>query len=273
MKYLLLLLSFVTVIGLSGCGNMSHTASTHESMNHESMNHETKEEKDSTKVQFTFNSNPESGKKVNLNIQVNDLMGKTVNKFEFGHEKLMHLIVVSKDLSYFDHLHPVYKGKGLFTVTPDFPSGGEYKLFADFIPEGSDKNVKTKLVKVSGEQAKPVSLIPDRVLTKVIDGKEVTLKFDKLMTKNEVKMTFTIKDAKTKKGITDLQPYLGAIGHVVAISGDTNTYLHVHPMNEKSSGPDAEFMTSFPKKGLYKIWGQFKQNGDVFIVPFVVDVP
>ncbi|MFF2878274.1 hypothetical protein ACFVR2_18330 [Gottfriedia sp. NPDC057991] len=269
MKYFLLLLSFVTVIGLSGCGNMSHTASTHESMTHE----KTKDEKDSTKVQFTFKGNPESGKKVNLNIQVNNLMGKTVNKFELEHEKLMHLIVVSKDLSFFDHVHPVYKGKGLFTVTPDFPNGGEYKLFADFKPEGSDKNVKTKLIQVAGEQAKPVSLIPDKILTKVIDGKEITLKFNKLETKAEVKMTFTIKDAKTKKGITDLQPYLGAIGHVVAISGDTNTYLHVHPMNEKSSGPEAEFMTSFPKKGLYKIWGQFKQNGDVFIVPFVVDVP
>ncbi|PGL71787.1 hypothetical protein [Bacillus sp. AFS055030] len=268
MKYILLLLSFFTVLALSGCEGKTHTGSTHQNMNHE-----TKEEMNSTQVKFSFNGSPESDKKVELHIQVNSLKGKPVDQFEIEHEKLMHLIVVSKDLSFFDHLHPQYKGKGLFTVTPNFPNGGEYKLFADFIPKGSDKNLKSELVKVSGHQAKPISLIPDKILTKVIDGKEVTLKFNKLTTNDEVKMTFTIKDAKTKKDINDLQPYLGAIGHVVAISGDTNTYLHVHPMNEKSSGPDAEFMTSFPKKGLYKIWGQFKQNGEVFIVPFVVDVP
>ncbi|MGG0175719.1 hypothetical protein [Gottfriedia acidiceleris] len=268
MKYLLLILSFFTVLGLSGCESKSHVGSTHQNMNHE-----TKEKKDTTQVKFSFNGIPESDNKVDLNIQVNSLKGKPVDQFELEHEKLMHLIIVSKDLSFFDHLHPQYKGKGLFTVIPNFPNGGEYKLFADFIPKGSDKNVKSNLVKVSGQPAGPVSLIPDKVLTKVIDGKEVTLKFDKLTTDNEVKMTYTIKDAKTKKDINDLQPYLGAVGHVVAISGDTNTYLHVHPMNEKSSGPVAEFMTSFPKKGLYKIWGQFKQNGKVFIVPFIVDVP
>ncbi|ODG92599.1 MULTISPECIES: hypothetical protein [Bacillaceae] len=268
MKYLLLILSFFTVIGLSGCESKTHVGSTHQNMNHE-----TKEKKDTTQVSFSFNGTPESNNKVDLNIQVNSLKGKPVDQFELEHEKLMHLIIVSKDLSFFDHLHPQYKGKGLFTVIPNFPNGGEYKLFTDFIPKGSDKNVKSKLVKVTGQPAGPVSLIPDKVLTKVIDGKEITLKFDKLATDQEVKMTYTIKDAKTKKEINDLQPYLGAVGHVVAISGDTNTYLHVHPMNEKSSGPVAEFMTSFPKKGLYKIWGQFKQNGNVFIVPFIVDVP
>ena len=268
MKNLLLLLSFVTVLGFSGCESKTHTGSTHQNMNHE-----TKEEMNSTQVKFSFNGIPESGNKVDLILQVNSLEGKPVDQFEIEHEKLMHLIIVSKDLSFFDHLHPQYRGKGLFTVIPNFPNGGEYKLFTDFIPKGSDKNVKSKSVKVSGQQVKPVSLIPDKVLTKVIDGKEVTLKFDKLTTDNEVKMTYTIKDAKTKKDINDLQSYLGAVGHVVAISGDTNTYLHVHPMNEKSSGPVAEFMTSFPKKGLYKIWGQFKQNGNVFIVPFIVEVP
>ncbi|WP_088067276.1 hypothetical protein [Gottfriedia luciferensis] len=271
MKYLLLLLSFVVVFGLSGCGAKTHT--NHENHNMNNMNHETKEEKDSTKVSFSFNGNPVSGTNTTLNIQVNNLNGKPVSQFELEHEKLMHLIVVSKDLSFFDHLHPQYNGKGLFTVTPNFPYGGEYKLFADFIPMGSTKNVKTRLVDVSGKPNKPIPLIADKVLTKVVDRKEVTLKFDQLKTDKEVKMTFTIKDATTKNAITNLQPYLGAIGHVVAISSDTNTYLHVHPMNEKSSGPDAEFMTSFPKKGLYKIWGQFKQNGKVFIVPFVVDVP
>jgi len=267
-KNLLLLLSLVTIIGLSGCGNKSHTGS-----NHHSMNHEEKEKEIRTQVNFSFESSPESGKKQELTIQVKNESGKPINQFKLEHEKLMHLIVVSKDLSFFEHLHPRYKGEGLFTVSTNFPTGGEYKLFADFVPKESSKIVKTKSIEVSGKKAEPSSLVEDKVLTKIVDGKEVTLTFDQLMMNQEIKMTFSMKDAKSKEAISDLQPYLGAIGHVVVISGDTETYLHVHPMNETASGPDAEFMTSFPKKGTYKIWGQFKQKGKVFIVPFVVNVP
>lgn len=226
---------------------------------------------DHTKVDFNFIEKPQSGKKTTLNIIVNNKDGKPIKEFELEHEKLMHLIVVSKDLSYFDHIHPEYKGDGLFTISPNLQSGGEYKLFADFVPKGESKIVKSFEVDVEGK-IKPTKLVEDKELTKVIDGKEVTLSFDHLMTNMELTMTFNIRDAKTKEPITDLQPYLGAVGHVVAISGDTETYLHVHPMDENSTGPDAKFMTSFPKKGLYKIWGQFQQDGKVFIVPFTVNV-
>lgn len=227
--------------------------------------------KDHAKVDFKFAEKPISGKQTNLEIFVKDLDGKPIKDFDLEHEKLMHLIVVSKDLSHFDHIHPEYKGDGKFIISPNFPSGGEYKLFADFVPKGESKIVKSFAVNVEG-QSKTTALVEDKVLTKVVDGKEVTLTFDQLQTNKELTMIFSIKDAITKKPITNLQPYLGAVGHVVAISGDTETYLHVHPINENSTGPNAKFMTSFPKKGYYKIWGQFQHEGKVFIVPFVVNV-
>lgn len=229
-------------------------------------------EQDHTKVDFNFVDKPEGGKMTTLNMIVTNEDDQPVKEFELEHEKLMHLIVVSKDLSFFDHIHPKFNGDGKFTISPNFPKGGEYKLFADYVPKGASKIVKSTEVTVSGQKDQPTKLVEDKELTRVVDGKEVTLEFDHLMTNMELTMNFTIKDAKTKKPITDLQPYLGAIGHVVAISGDTETYLHVHPMDEKSTGPDAKFMTSFPKKGLYKIWGQFQQDGKVFIVPFTVNV-
>ncbi len=230
------------------------------------------DEEDDTKVDFNFVEKPVGGEKANLIMNVTNEDGKPVKEFELEHEKLMHLIVVSKDLSFFDHIHPEYKGDGEFIISPNFPTGGEYKLFADYVPKGASKIVKSTEVSVGGQKVQPTKLVADKELTKVVDGKEVTLEFDHLMTNMELTMNFTIKDAKTKKPITNLQPYLGAIGHVVAISGDTETYLHVHPINENSTGPDAKFMTTFPKKGLYKIWGQFQHNGKVFIVPFTVNV-
>ncbi|MFF2288652.1 hypothetical protein [Peribacillus butanolivorans] len=251
--------------------NKKQTDPNHDGMNHGDMTPSS--QKDNTNVEFSFKENPESGKQIPLDIKVNNKDGKPIKDFEVEHEKLMHLIVVSKDLSYFDHIHPEYKGNGLFTVTPNFPSGGEYKIYADFTPKEGSKTVKSNVVTVAGNKAKTTPLTEDKELTKVVDGKEVTLKFDHLMTGMDLTMTFTINDAKTKQPIKNLQPYLGAVGHVVAISGDTETYLHVHPMDEKATGPNAKFMTSFPKSGLYKIWGQFQQNGKVFTVPFTINVP
>ncbi|TVY07275.1 hypothetical protein FPZ49_24920 [Paenibacillus cremeus] len=51
---------------------------------------------------------------------------------------------------------------------------------------------------------------------------------DKLTAGKESLMTFTIKDAKIKNPITNLQPYLGAVGHVVILSADAEQHLHVH---------------------------------------------
>ena len=86
-------------------------------------------------------------------------------------------------------------------------------------------------------------------------------------------MTFIIHDAASKQPITDLESYLGAVGHVVALDRNAEKYLHVHPLDEQTKGPEAQFMTTFPSSGIYKIWGQFQYEGKVFTVPFVIEVP
>jgi hypothetical protein len=43
-------------------------------------------------------------------------------------------------------------------------------------------------------------------------------------------------------------------------------------MTTEGNGPKVTFMTIFPEKGIYKIWGQFQHDGKVFTVPFVVKV-
>ncbi|WP_309248930.1 hypothetical protein [Paenibacillus sp. MZ04-78.2] len=127
-------------------------------------------------------------------------------------------------------------------------------------------------MKVEGEEKAHEAVKADEKLVKVIDGKEVELTFSGTRAEDEVTLTFTIVDAQTKEEIGNLEQYLGAVGHVVILSDDAEQYLHVHPVDEKATGPKAEFMTSFPKSGTYKIWGQFQHQGKVFTVPFVVDI-
>jgi hypothetical protein len=208
-----------------------------------------------------------------ITIKIQDKDGKPIDKFDTVHEKQMHFIIVSKDLSFFNHIHPDYKGNGEFTVTTQFPTAGEYKVIADITPTGMGAMNKSQWVTVQGNAPAPKAIEPDATLTKVVDGKEVTLSIDHLMANMELNLNFNIKDSQTKQPVTDLQPYLGAVGHVVILTQDAENYLHVHPTDEKASGPDAKFMTTFPHIGVYKIWGQFQQNGKVFTVPFVVKVP
>jgi hypothetical protein len=267
----------MTVLGLSGCGNADHSAHSineKDTEGHEG-SHQTNDSTSSTdtlQVNYSFAETTRSGKDNKLTIQVNDESGNSIQDFELEHEKLMHLIIVSEDLSYFDHIHPEYQGNGEFIVSVTFPSGGKYKLFADFVPKGSSKVVNSDMVQVEGDKEESIPL-KESSLTQLVDEKEVTLSFDHMMSGMNLELNFNLKDNETNEPISDLQPYLGAVGHVVIISADTNTYLHVHPMEEKTSGPDAKFMTNFPKPGIYKIWGQFKQNGTVITVPFIVNVP
>ncbi|TJY40913.1 copper-translocating P-type ATPase [Cohnella pontilimi] len=221
---------------------------------------------------FWSTENAVKGEDTEIRIQIQDENGKPIDKFDISHEKLMHLIVVSKDMSYFNHIHPEYKGQGEFVVTNNFPSGGEYKLIADYVPSGGSKTTKMKWITIDGAPADPVPLTPDKSHTKIVEGVEVTLENDHPQAGKDFELSYKLTDAATKEPITDLQPYLGAVGHVVVLSKNTEQYLHVHPIDETAKGPDAKFATQFPDPGIYKVWAQFQRNGKVFTVPFVVQV-
>lgn len=271
-KWLLGFSSMVLAVALVGCGNTtSHENHGTTSDPHAGHKIEKKSEMQTHSEWITSIQKPNTDGEIQIRIQ--DHSGKPVPDFDINHEKKLHLIIVSEDLSYFDHVHPEFKGNGEFSIHTQMPKPGKYKLIADYIPKGGVQTTQTHWVTVEGE-AKKEALQPDSTLVKVVDGKEITLRFDQdLKVNQETMLTFQIKDAVSKQGITNLQPYLGAIGHVVILSEDTEQYLHVHPMDENTTGPDAKFHTTFPKSGIYKIWGQFQQGGKVFTVPFVVKVP
>ncbi|USK67050.1 hypothetical protein [Peribacillus frigoritolerans] len=76
-----------------------------------------------------------------------------------------------------------------------------------------------------------------------------------------ISLNFNIKNATT-------EPYLGALGHVVIIDENVENFIHVHPISDKST----EFQTHFDKPGLYKLWAEFKFDGEVIVYPYVMKV-
>lgn len=207
-----------------------------------------------------------------IHLSLKDDRAKPIADVQVHHEQKMHLIAVSEDLSYFDHLHPEWKGNGHFTVKTRFPYGGKYSLYADFIPQGGSQVTAMHEITLQGQTDKQ-PLEAKKSWTQTVAGKEISLAFaPQVKAKQETQLTFTLKEAKTKAPIINLEPYLGAVGHVVIISQDRKQYLHVHPLEENARGPEAKFATTFPHKGIYKIWGQFQHQGKVLTVSYVVNV-
>src|SRR5215470_7404884 len=48
--------------------------------------------------------------------------GQQVNRFSPTHTRLFHLFIISQDLSYFDHIHPIAEPDGTFTIETTLPA-------------------------------------------------------------------------------------------------------------------------------------------------------
>jgi hypothetical protein len=49
-------------------------------------------------------------------------------------------------------------------------------------------------------------------------------------------------------------------------------YLHVHPMESATAGPDVKFMAEVPTPGRYRLYLDFQHGGKVHTAQFTVDV-
>ena len=62
--------------------------------------------------------------------------GETLRNLPIVHEHPMHVTVVSRDLSFFDHVHPIPQDDGSLQLQYRFPRYGDYVVFAEFTPSG-----------------------------------------------------------------------------------------------------------------------------------------
>lgn len=232
-------------------------------------------------VNLTYNPKiPEAGRPTLITIEVIEKQTKQrIKEFNLLHEKLIHVIIVSEDLSQFSHVHPVFDYKeGRFTVYHIFPETAKYKIWVDFKPKNGNQTLVTfKLDNMIGAANKPISFKKERQYTKQIDKNYyVNLLIPKEIKSNKpVDLAFVILDQNSNP-ITDLTPLMGAGGHSVIISSNLQEFLHVHPTKEVSSdwkgGPEISFNTVFPYPGLYKAWGQFQHQNVIITAHFVLEV-
>lgn len=188
--------------------------------------------------------------------------GHPVTGFTTAHEKKLHLIVVRRDLSGFQHVHPTMASDGTWSINLDLSRPGQWRLFADFDPDGDTAGLVlgTDLA-VPGDYV-PVALPPTDPTTSV-DGFSLRT-VGALSPANAQPVAFTI--ARTAGGAVGLQPYLGAGGHLVVLREGDLAYAHAHPLTPASAlaggAAGLAFQVETPGPGRYRMFLDFKA-GDV----------
>ncbi|MEU3845011.1 hypothetical protein AB0E88_33895 [Streptomyces sp. NPDC028635] len=201
---------------------------------------------------------------------VQDGTGRKVTAYRTQHDKELHLIVASRDLTVFRHLHPVRAADGTWSTPVDLPRAGGYRVFADFRPAGGDALTLGADLAVSGPY-RPAAL-PETGTTARVDGYEVRLA-GTLTPGRDSDLTLTV--TRGGKPVRDLQPYLGAYGHLVALRSGDLAYLHVHPDGEPGDGttrpgPRISFTAMAPSAGAYRLFLDFRHEGKVRTAAFTV---
>lgn len=196
--------------------------------------------------------------------------GRAVTAFDTRHDKRMHLIVVRRDLSGFRHVHPAMDADGTWRVASPLSGPGTYRAFADFKPVGADPLTLGIDTAVAGDAT--IRPLPAPAGTATVDGYTVTLR-GSLTAGRTSRLDLTI--SRDGRPVTDLQPYLGAYGHLVALRQGDLAYLHVHPDGEPGDGrtkpgPAITFYAEAPSAGTYRLYLDFQHDGAVHTAEFTV---
>jgi hypothetical protein len=211
-----------------------------------------------------------AGPQVPLRFTVQGPDGMPVTEYDVEHDKQLHLIAVRRDLSAFQHVHPVLAPDGTWSVPLDLTAPGDYRVFADFTATGGPALTLGADLAVPGAfEPRP---LPAPAATATVDGYTVDLTGE-LTPGRSSPLTLTV--SRDGMPVTDLQPYLGAFGHLVALRAGDLAYLHVHPDGVPGdgvtpAGPGVTFWATAPSTGTYRLYLDFRHAGAVHTAEFTV---
>jgi hypothetical protein len=219
-----------------------------------------------------------AGEPVRFRLEAHDAAGEPIRHFEYVHERPIHFLITSADLAEFDHIHPELASDDSYEVAYTFAYGGKYRLWADYSLPGEAPHVDAFDIEVAGQALPPQSLRASAALVQTAGSLKVKLTSSKpLRAGDDIPITLALTGS-----LDTLEPYLGAWAHVIIIGEGYRSFAHAHPIEEAAiihthalSGPppnEIHIVTNFPSDGMYKLWAQFQQAGDVITVPFVLRV-
>ena len=295
-KYIIIAVCLIVAIGSYFAYTINKNKTVkNESVDHMMMGHGSTDSQDKFgyKVELTSSDQGiQPGQTTKLTYKIVNKDGDVLKDYTVAHEKIMHLIIVRKDLQEFQHLHPEFnKSTGEFSVDVTFPTDGSYRIFPDFTPTPDNKQKTTvtlnKDINVGDMQKyKPQSVAVDAVTEKLVEGFTVSYLLPDSI---KAKSAFDYSLVVDKGGeLVNLESYLGAMGHGVIIKEGTLDFIHTHADGmgmgmmemhgmsaEEHAGHQGEpntidFSTTLPSSGNYKVFTQFQVDGKVITTDYSI---
>ncbi len=211
------------------------------------------------------------GEEGTLSFAIVDRDGTAVTEYERAHGKDLHLIVVRSDGAGYRHVHPILDATtGTWSLPWTWERAGTYRVYADFTSGGTSVTL-SRFVTAGGDLTPEprTSVVTD---TRV-DGFNVSVSGELVA---GAASDLTIDITRNGAPVTELEPYLGAFGHLVALRDGDLAYLHVHAHGEEpapggTSGPTVSFTAQAPTTGRYLLYLDFQVAGTVHTAELVMD--
>ena len=204
------------------------------------------------------------GREAPLSFRIVDDNGHTVRDFDLQGGVRMHLIVVRRDLTGYQHLHPKLATDGTFTTELELPTAGVWRAFADFELDGKKTVLGADLLAPGPFDPATLPAASSRVS---VDGYQVELT-GAPRAGHEDELVFHVSRGGRP---VEPKPYLGARGHLVALREGDLGYLHVHPLEAATPG-EVAFAATFPTAGRYRLFLQFNDGGRIHTAAFTLEV-
>lgn len=201
-----------------------------------------------------------------LRLRILDSSGRPATNFDLDGGVRLHLIVVRRDLTGYQHLHPRVGRDGSWSVPVTLTAPGAYRAYADFEVDGA-KTVLGADLFASGTFI-PSTAAPSSLHARA-DGYDVELVHGALHAGEESELSFRIR--RGGHAVTRFDEYVGRRGHLVALHAGDLAYTHVHPVSGAPAG-EIRFDAELAAAGKYRFFLQFKTDGIVHTVPFAAQV-
>jgi len=195
--------------------------------------------------------------------------GAPVTTYAVVHDKPLHFVVVRRDLTGFQHLHPTMAPDGTWSVDLGLTAPGSYRAIADFTAVVGGQQMPATLgvdLTVAGDY-RPVAL-PAPVTRAATDGFAISYAGTP-QTGSTQPLLMTVNGPDGKPAV--LEPYLGAFGHLVVLREGDVGYVHVHPEPQLVDGA-VKFWLAAPGPGRYRMFFDFQVAGKVHTAAFTMIV-
>ncbi|WP_432050016.1 hypothetical protein [Verrucosispora sp. NA02020] len=211
-----------------------------------------------------------AGREGELRFRVEDGQRRAVTRFAVVHDKPMHVIVVRRDLSGYQHLHPTMAADGTWSVPLTLAQPGLWRAYADFTALADDgrQTATTLGVDLVAPGTYQPRDLPAPATTDTVDGWTVGYQG---RPEPGLTVPLSFRVAGADGAAPALERYLGAYGHLVALREGDLGYLHVHPETELVDGA-IQFWLTAPGPGRYRLYLDFATGGQVRTAEFTVTV-